>query len=107
MAKKLGLDNPLFNIDQTEETTQETPQKKKTGRPRSNDIVRDNSVQAGLTEEYTRATFIMKVETLDALKDYAFTKRISIKEAITDIIDGFIKDYEADPDNEPLLHHKK
>lgn len=107
MAKKLGLDNPLFNTDQTEETTQETPQKKKTGRPRSNDIVRNNSVQAGLTEEYTRATFIMKVETLDALKDYAFTKRISIKEAITDIIDGFIKDYEADPDNEPLLHHKK
>ena len=106
MAKKLGLDNPLFNTDQTEETTQATPQKK-IGRPRSNDIVRDNSVQAGLTEEYTRATFIMKVETLDALKDYAFTKRISIKEAITDIIDGFIKDYEADPDNEPLLHHKK
>ena len=110
MAKKVGINNPLFNTEpqqEAQEVEQATPQKNKTGRPRNTDIVRDNSVQAGLTEEFTRATFIMKVETLDALKDYAFTKRISIKEAITDIIDSFIEDYKADPDNEPLLPHKK
>lgn len=107
MAKKLGLNNPLFADSEPTPQAAESPQKKKMGRPRSNGIIRDNSVQAGLTEEYTRATFIMKVETLEALKDYAFTKRISIKDAVTDIIDAFIADYEANPDNEPLLHHRK
>lgn len=106
MAKKLNINNPLFDATPAED--QESPQeKKKTGRPRKDTVIRDNSVQAGLTEDYTRATFILKVETLDALKDYAFTKRLSIKDALEDILGGFIADYKANPDNEPLLPHKK
>lgn len=107
MAKKLNINNPLFADSEPTPQAAESPQKKKNGRPRKNDVVRESGSQQGLTEEYTRATFIMKVETLDALKDYAYTNRISIKDAITDIIDSFIKEYEANPDNEPLLQHKK
>lgn len=104
MAKKLNMNNPLFET--TAEPEEVKPQAKKMGRPRKTDIVRDNSVQEGLTADLTRATFIMKVETLDALKDYAYTERITIKDAITDIIDGFIKDYKENPNNK-LLSHKK
>lgn len=109
MAKKNILaNNPLFNTvaedDQTEQTTTaaaEAP--KKMGRPRKKDLVRDNSAQEGLTEDYTRATFILKVSALEAVKNYAYTKRIPIKDALTEIIESFIATYESNPDNEPLL----
>lgn len=109
MAKKNILqNNPLFNTvaadDQTEQTTAATP--KKMGRPRKNDLVRDNSAQEGLTEDYTRATFILKVSALEAVKDYAYTKRIPIKDALTEIIESFIANYEDNPENEPLLKKK-
>ncbi len=56
--------------------------KKKAGRPRNEELVRGNSVQEGLTKEYTRATFIVKGKTLKRVKDYAYTERISLKDAM-------------------------
>lgn len=100
MAKKLGINNPLFD------NAEESSEPKKPGRKRNEALVREG-VQNGLTEDLTRATFILKVDTLDKLKDYAYTKRITIKDAINEVIENFIKEYEANPDNERLLKHKK
>lgn len=52
-------------------------------------------------------SFRINPETADKIKDYAYTKRISIKEAVETMVDYFIDEYQADPDNEPLLKHKK
>lgn len=102
MAKKNFLENnPLFS-DAVEDTAAETRGK---GRPRKADLVRDNSVQDGLTEEYTRATFILRVETLNDLKDYAYTHRITIKEALETVIAKYMDDYKAGGGE--LLSHKK
>lgn len=43
----------------------------------------------------------------DVIKDYAYTKRISIKEAVETMVEAFIEAYNDDPDNEPLIPHKK
>lgn len=91
--------------DPAEDQQQET--KKKMGRPRNPDIIRDNGAQDGLTADYTRASFIISVQALNDLKDYAYTKRLSIKDALTEIIENFIADYKENPENEPLLQHKK
>ena len=46
-------------------------------------------------------------EVADMIKDYAFTKRILVGEALTIIVKKFFDDYTADPENEPLLKHKE
>ncbi len=76
--------NPLFAA-QPEETEQAAP-KKKRGRPQKEELVRGNSVQEGLTEEYTRATFIMRVDLVEKLKNYAYTERLSMKDAVNKLI---------------------
>lgn len=73
---------------------------KRKGRPRKDGLVRDGSVQDGLTEEWTRATFIVRRDLLDKLKDYAYTERVTLKEALENALDNFLKD----KDN--LLPHK-
>lgn len=99
MAKKNFLEsNPLF-------TDAAEPVAKGKGRPRKADLVRDNSAQEGLTEDYTRATFILRVDQLNELKDYAYTHRITIKEALETVISKFMEDYRANGGE--LLQHKK
>ena len=51
-----------------------------------------NSVQAGLPDDWTRATFIVRVAYLDKLKDFAYTERISIKEALDVALERFLSD---------------
>lgn len=105
MAKKLNYNNPLFNTGADDQSAEPQEQPKKMGRPRKDDLVRNNSVQEGLTEDLTRATFILKVSTLNDLKDYAYTNRITIKEALDGIITKFMEEYK-EAGNE-LLQHKK
>jgi hypothetical protein len=62
--------------------------------------VRDNSAQAGLTVEWTRATFICRTELLEKLKDYAYTERLSLKDALDMALSEFLEDKTG------LLHHK-
>ncbi len=79
--------NPLFTAQAEEkEQTAAAEPKKKRGRPQKEDIVRGNSVQEGLTEEYTRATFIMRVDLVEKLKNYAYTERLSMKDAVNKLI---------------------
>ena len=71
------------------------------GRPRNPNIVRDNTPQKGLTSEWTRASFIIRVEQHEKIKDYAYTERLSIKETMEIILNEFF----ADKHN--LLHRRK
>lgn len=92
-----------FNLENSGLFSQvESPEEpKRIGRPRNERIVRDNPVQEGLTPEYTRATFIVEVELLEKLKDYAYTERLSLK----DLINSIFKDYiDNHVDEETLLH---
>lgn len=95
---RLG-NNPLFG--NTEEVAPVQPDKKPVGRPKSDHIVRGNSVQEGLTEEFTRATFIVRCDLLDKLKDYAYTERESLKDVVNNILEDFLKD------KDDLLPHRK
>ena len=73
----------------------------KRGRARNESLVRDKTSQNGLPEDWTRATFIVRVELLNKLKDYAYTKRITLKEAL----DIALKNLLDDENN--LLDHRK
>jgi len=58
----------------------ETPSKPKRGRP--TEIKRDitKTSQSGLREGLTRATFIIREDTLDKLKERAYTDRKKLKD---------------------------
>lgn len=67
----------------------EPTEKRGRGKPRKSDLIRGGA-QDGLTEEWTRASFIMRVETLEKLKDYAYTNRIRYKDALNQILTEFL-----------------
>lgn len=96
--------NPLeamgFDAEKERESLGIEPTGGKRGRPPKTDLVRTNGVQAGLPEDWTRATFIVKVEQLEKLKDYAYTERLTLKEALEAALDAFLKD------KTDLLPHK-
>ena len=78
--------NPLFSQGLQDQDTTPAQISKKRGRPQKDNLVRGNSVQEGLPEEYTRATFIMRVDLVEKLKNYAYTERLSMKEAVNKLI---------------------
>lgn len=76
--------------------SQEEPKpEKKYGRPQNDSLVRGGS-QDGLPEDTTRATFILKISSVEALNNYAYTERITLKEAINSIIEEYIDNYKKD-----------
>ena len=83
-------DSPLFQkAEKKEEPVKEAEaaqEKKQRGRPRNDDLVRGSSVQEGLTADYTRATYLMKVELVEGVKNYAYTERLDIKTAINKLV---------------------
>lgn len=83
-------DSPLFQKpEQKEEPVKEAAvvqEKKVRGRPRNDDLVRGSSVQEGLTADFTRATYLMKVDLVEGVKNYAYTERIDIKTAINKLV---------------------
>lgn len=96
--------NPLeamgFDAEKEREALGIEPAEKKRGRPPKTELVRTNGVQAGLPEDWTRATFIVKVEQLEKLKDYAYTERVTLKEALEAALEQFLAD------KTDLLPHK-
>lgn len=69
----------------------DAPAPRRKGRPVSPDLIKEGkSTQIGLTEDWTRATFIMRVETLEKLKDYAYTERLKMKDALDFILSEFL-----------------
>ena len=63
-----------------------------TTRGRKKISTKTNSVQAGLPDDWTRATFIVRIAYLEKLKDFAYTERISIKEALDVALERFLQD---------------
>lgn len=97
---RLG-NNPLFGASTGDTVNQENKEEKAgKGRPRNPELVRGRSVQEGLTEDYTRATFIVRRDLLEKMKDYAYTERLSLKDVVNTALDDFLRD----KDN--LLQHK-
>ena len=99
MAISLG-DNPLFQPQSGFDAEKErealgitvTDEGKKRGRPKNEELIRDNPAQEGLTADWTRATFIVRTELLEKLKDYAYTERIKLKEAVDQALTDFLRD---------------
>lgn len=90
MSKYNLENNPLFAAAQETETG--NPEKPGRGRPKKNNIIREGS-QAGLTEEFTRATFIVNVDLLEEVKNYAYTERLSMKNAINELLSNSLESY--------------
>lgn len=84
----------------------ERKKKKKGGAARIPNRIRNenggNSTQEGLAPENTRFSCICKVENVKRVKDYAYTNRITIMQAMNEIIESFFEDYEGD-----LLDYRK
>ncbi len=59
-------------------------------------------------DAYTRATFIVRRDLLDLLKDYAYTERREIKDVINEILGDALAKIEADyaADGRKLIGHK-
>lgn len=110
MASRLG-NNPLLNTDPDFDVVAEREHlgvdAAKIGRKRNENLVRDKSAQQGLTEDWTRATFIIEVETLELLKDYAYTERLKMKEVVQAALDQFIEQtVRPMQENGTLLKHR-
>ena len=82
------------------------PRRRKTGPARKADVVRNedggNSAQEGLNPANTRFSCICKVDNVKKVKDYAYTNRITIKQAMDEIIESFFDKYDGD-----LLDHSE
>lgn len=89
-ASKYKLENsPLFTPEQEAEIIK---QGGKIGRPKNDNLIRNGS-QAGLTKEYTRATFIIDVDILEDVKNYAYTERLLLKDVINDFLKKGVEAY--------------
>ena len=104
MANRLGT-NPLlesepFNAEAERERL--NVDVAKIGRPRNEKIVRTKGPSKGLAEGWTRATFIVETDTLETLKDYAYTERLTMKEVVQMALDQFIEGIDTDS----LLPHR-
>jgi hypothetical protein len=82
--------NPLDWIGQQEEEEKKGP-----GRPRTIDREYTKSSQDGLQENWTRATFIVREDLLEKLKDLAYTNRTTIKDEINQALAEYLKDKEV------------
>lgn len=71
-------------------------EKKGPGRPKTINREYTKSSQEGLQENWTRATFIVREDLLEKLKDLAYTNRTTIKEEINGALEEYLR-------AEPLL----
>ncbi len=79
--KRMG-NNPLDWIGKAQDPE---PEKK----------VYEKSSKEGLTEDYIRATFIMREDLLEKIKNHAWYERKSIKDTINDIVEEYFEDKEV------------
>ena len=109
-SSRLG-NNPLLNTEPTFDVEAERQRlgvdAAKIGRKRNENIIRDKGTQQGLTEDWTRATFIIEVEKLELIKDYAYTERLKLKEVMQMAFDQFIEqNIKPMQENGTLLKHR-
>lgn len=61
------------------------------GRPRTNFREVTKSSQEGLPENWTRATFIVREALLEDLKDYAYTRRVTIRDVLDEALAAYLE----------------
>ena len=83
--------NPLDWIDKEPEEEE----KAKVGRPQTIKREYTKSSQEGLQDNLTRATFIVREDLLEKLKDLAYTNRTKIKDEINNALAEYLKDKEV------------
>ena len=102
--KRLGDDpfasKPIGGLDMLISSTTEprdlnvketpTTAKPKRGRPKEINRVVTKTSQSGLREGLTRATFIIREDTLDRLKDRAYTDRKKLKDLVSEALDYYL-----------------
>lgn len=54
------------------------------------------SISNNLPDDETRYTVIMKKDDLNKILDYAYTERVTVKEAFAQITDSFFKSYNGE-----------
>ena len=89
-----GLDMLITSTeDKRDLNVKETPSKPKRGRP--TEIKREitKASQSGLREGLTRATFIVKEDTLDRLKERAYTDRKKLKDLVSEALDYYLDNH--------------
>lgn len=100
MTKRKGLmSNPLlsgqepaFDPEKERQALGITLPERSTGRPRKEGLNRERGSKNGLPEDWTRYTIIMREQYLEEMKNYAYNKRISIREAFDWAIEYFLED---------------
>ncbi|NLC66929.1 MAG: hypothetical protein GX752_08390 [Clostridium sp.] len=70
--------------------------KPKVGRPKTSTRKINKSSQEGTKENETRATFVMKEDTVDKIKAIAYWERKMIKEVVEESFYEFIEKYEQE-----------
>jgi hypothetical protein len=104
--KRLG-DDPFAGLDMLIGSTtdpardlnvKETPATAKRGRPKEIHRVVTKTSQSGLREGLTRATFIIKEDTLNQLKERAYTDRKKLKDLVTEVIEYYLNNHNAEGD---------
>ena len=96
-TSKLKINNALLRNSE--------PTEKRRGRPPREDLIHGDSKLEGLPEGYTRFSIICKQDNIQDLRDYAYTKRISLRDALDEVIETFFDSYRNDPESEELLDH--
>lgn len=91
---KLDINNPLFK--EPVEAPKEEAVKRSKGRPKNPEISHESGVQQGLTDDYTRATFIIRKDLLNDFRDYAFTEYMGYTEAINKLLEEKLTEVKAD-----------
>ena len=109
-SKRLGIDpfanKPIGGLDMLIGSTteprdlnvKETPSTAKPKRGRPTEIKRDitKTSQSGLREGLTRATFIIREDTLDRLKQRAYDDRKKLKDIVTEALDYYLDKTKTD-----------
>lgn len=79
--------NPLDYIGKEEQ--------KGPGRPKTINREYTKSSQEGLQENWTRATFIVREDLLQKIKDLAYTNRTKIKDEVNAALEEYLKGKET------------
>lgn len=87
-----------LNVKETPSTA-----KSKRGRPKEITRVVTKSSQSGLREGLTRATFIIREDTLDKLKERAYTDRKKLKDLVTEALDYYLEHNKSEELDKILL----
>lgn len=58
------------------------------------DVGKKQKKNKGLQDGWTRASFIIRQDVLDKFYDFAYTERLTKKDAITRVFDEYFKQYE-------------